>query len=167
VRRALTSWPTKSHVFVEHPRAQAAFDVVVGQLHERVVQEPRQPGPLPVEVAQGFAQNALGLHVAPARVQPGAQLGHGRSAVALPPLEALLEALAQALGLGVDVEDPAVELEPRDGACVAHANGFDQAAPALSGADRYPASLRSRLVLAMLRGDGLVITTSVTGMTGR
>jgi hypothetical protein len=33
------------------------------------------------------------------------------------PLEALLETLAEALGLGVDVEDLRVELEPLDRAC--------------------------------------------------
>src|SRR4029077_13909426 len=51
--------------------------------------------------------------------------------VALPPLEALLDALAEALGLGVDVKDLRVELQTLDGARVAATKSFDQAAPAV------------------------------------
>ena len=55
---------------------------------------------------------------------PGAKLFDQGRAVAEPALEALLEALAEAVGLGVDVADLCAELEPFVGAHAAVANGF-------------------------------------------
>jgi len=84
-----------------------------------------------MEVSERLAEGGLGLDVAPALIKPVAQLVRDGRAVAQAPLEALLEALTQTLGLGVDVEDLGVELEAFDGAGVATPERIDQTAPAV------------------------------------
>jgi len=114
---------------VEHPGAQTALDLVVGQLHTRVAQERREAWPLAMQIAQGATKGGLRLDIPPPQVEPGAQLSHQRRAVATSSLEALLEALAKALGLGIDVEDPPVDLEPLEDTRIARAKRLDEAAP--------------------------------------
>ncbi len=81
-RRALSSWPTKSHVLrFEHPGTKAAFDLVVGQLHERVAQERRQAGPLPIEVAQGLCPERFLGSTSPRRRSSQARSSSTRGAL--------------------------------------------------------------------------------------
>jgi hypothetical protein len=124
----------------EHPRTNVAFDFVVGQLHERVAKKRGEPWPLPVQVADRLAQRRLGLDLATAPVDPGVKLIDKGSAVAKAPLPALLEGFTEAFGLGVDVEDLGVELEPLDRARIAVANGLDQTASAVRVAATAPAA---------------------------
>jgi hypothetical protein len=92
----------------------------------------RQPLPLPVQISERLAQLALGLHFEPAALDPRVKRIGQRHAVLESPREALLEALAQTLGLGLDVEERAVDRQSFGGACVAAAQGFDQLAAAVA-----------------------------------
>ncbi|MGD0680220.1 MAG: hypothetical protein ABSC94_32995 [Polyangiaceae bacterium] len=78
-----------------------------------------------------MAEWRFGLDLTATAFDPEVKLIDPRRGVAQPPLEALLAALAQALGLGVDVKDLRVELKPLDGARIADLNGVDQSAPAV------------------------------------
>jgi hypothetical protein len=116
---------------IEDPASQVALDLIIRELHERVAQKRGEPWPLPVQVAEGLAEQAFWLDIGSAQIDPGAQLSDERCAELLASCEALCEALDEALRFGIHVEDRRVEAQPFYGSRVACAKRLDQLAAAV------------------------------------
>ena len=82
-----------------------------------------------MDVPEGLAERASRLDILPSLCDPLPELFDPGRALALPADEAGFEVLAKALGLGVDVEERAEELEALRRARVAAAQREDEAAP--------------------------------------
>ncbi len=96
VLRAFIVPDEQPRLAIQNPSAKIPFDLVVGQLHLGISQERCEPFPLPMHVAEGLTQLALGLDAGAAAVEPGAELADERSTLLLSPTEPLLEGLTAA-----------------------------------------------------------------------
>ena len=114
---------------VQNPGSEIAFHFAVGQFHQRIIEKTRQPEPLPLHVAQGFAEVRFGLCIADGRLYPRFQFGDQRSAVALPSLEPLSKVFTSALRFGIHVKELGVDPQTFNRAMVAAAQRSDKAAP--------------------------------------
>src|SRR3972149_3237848 len=92
-----------------------------------------------MQIAERLSERALGLDVRTTHLHPCPKFLDKRCAVALSSREALLDTLAAAFGLRIDVEDRGVDLHALDGASVSATQRFDELAPRVGIAATAPA----------------------------